>query len=252
MTVLITPRVNPGVCPRCFNFTLEPAGQFCRACRRSPSHLAAVAPISYAPAGGQLHQDLADYKRAADPAVPHLIDEIARILSHHLEMHEACVAERAGVPGFDAIVAVPSGDARRDEHHPLRRIVSELPEVGDRFHDALRASGIRTVAHAYAPERFRVTAPVAGLHVLLIDDVWTTGASAQSAAAQLREAGVASVSAMALGRYVNGSWGGIDARLSDLGTASDPRYCVFCAPADRQTTQAHSRFLYSGLPVRGA
>jgi orotate phosphoribosyltransferase len=38
--------------------------------------------------------------------------------------------------------------------------------------------------------------------VLLLDDTWTTGASAQSAAMALRRAGAASVATVVLGRHV--------------------------------------------------
>src|SRR5262249_62149192 len=51
------------------------------------------------------------------------------------------------------------------------------------------------------PGRFDV-APVPGARVLLIDDTWTTGASAQSAAMALRTAGARSVATVVIGRHV--------------------------------------------------
>lgn len=48
-----------------------------------------------------------------------------------------------------------------------------------------------------------LAADVAGRHVLVIDDVWTTGSNAQSAALTLRRAGAAAVSVLIIGRWLN-------------------------------------------------
>ena len=237
---MITPRPGPGVCGRCFNFTLGERGELCRACAAGEHHLRAVLPIAYAPAGGSLHRLLADYKRAAEPATPGLADEVARILSSFLAHHESCLRTAAGVRAFDAVTVVPSGDARRDQLHPLRRLVADfVPEVGSRFCDVLRASGAPTVAHRFDPQRFIATGSLTAAHVLLIDDVWTTGASAQSAAAVLEQAGVASVSVLVIGRYVNGFWGGIADRIRMMEDAADPDGCAFCGPG--RTARARGR-----------
>jgi orotate phosphoribosyltransferase len=48
---------------------------------------------------------------------------------------------------------------------------------------------------------------VQGHHVLVLDDMWTTGSNAQSAALALRRAGAAAVSVMVVGRWLNPSYG---------------------------------------------
>lgn len=262
---MITPRHGTGVCGRCCNFTLAEHGELCRACAASEHHLRAVVPIAYAPAGSPLHRLLADYKRAAEPATPGLVAEVAAILSRFLGRHERCLARAAGVEAFAAVTVVPSGDARRDQLHPLRRLVAErVPEVHGRYRDILRASGAATVSHRFDPRRFVATAALTGTHVLLIDDVWTTGASAQSAAAVLMQAGAASVSAVVLGRYVNGFWGGIAHRLATMEDAPVPADCVFCDPGRPRLDTSRAGLPSAGwapksaasytpvLPVRGA
>jgi predicted amidophosphoribosyltransferase len=227
---LITPRPGPGVCPECFNFTREPTGR-CRACRASESHLSAMVAISYAPAGSPLHRGLADYKRAAEPAVPYLVDGLAVVLSRFLAGHEACVAAAAGVDRFDSVVVVPSSNPHRAHGHPLGQIVGHrVPETASRYRESLAPSGAVCVAHSFDDRRFAVTEPVDGRTVLLIDDVWTTGACAQSAAAALRRAGAQLVAVVVIGRYVNGHWGGIGERLSRMSHTAERGACGLCWP----------------------
>ncbi len=62
----------------------------------------------------------------------------------------------------------------------------------------------------------RVGDPVAGGDVLVVDDTWVSGGSAQSAAAALKLAGARRVAVVVLGRHVN---------------PADPRSAAFLAAA---------------------
>jgi orotate phosphoribosyltransferase len=53
------------------------------------------------------------------------------------------------------------------------------------------------------PGRFLVPRRLAGANVLLLDDTWTSGSSAQSAALALKLAGASRVAVVPLGRHVN-------------------------------------------------
>jgi orotate phosphoribosyltransferase len=78
------------------------------------------------------------------------------------------------------------------------------------------------------PRKFNATASLDGVPVLLIDDTWTTGASAQSAAAALRKAGAGSVAAVMIGRYLNRDWHDNDRRLRRMERQFDWHRCALC------------------------
>lgn len=58
------------------------------------------------------------------------------------------------------------------------------------------------------PDRFSVRDPgmVAGRHVLLVEDTWVTGASAQSAAVTLHRAGTTRVTVLCIARMLTAQW----------------------------------------------
>ena len=68
--------------------------------------------------------------------------------------------------------------------------------------------------------------------MLLIDDTWTTGANAQSAAAALKDAGAGTVAAVVIGRHLNRDWHENDLRLRALGESFDWEHCALCGRQD--------------------
>lgn len=62
-----------------------------------------------------------------------------------------------------------------------------------------RAARLRNLQHAFAVEPRRASA-IAGRHVVLVDDVMTSGASLYTAAAALRQAGATRVTGLVLAR----------------------------------------------------
>jgi predicted amidophosphoribosyltransferase len=224
---MLSPRSGPGVCSRCFNLT--DGYTRCYACTHNESQLAAVAPISYSVAHEQLHHALAQYKRSQTPAARRLTVELAAVLWRHLAQHERCVADASDVERFELVTTVPSGDRQRDEHHPLRRIVGELvgPTRG-RYDRLLARSATEHPPRAFSDQKFEPTRPLHGQAVLLVDDTWTTGASAQSAAAALKLAGAETVAAVVIGRHVNREWHENDQRLRGLAQPFDWNRCPLC------------------------
>src|SRR5205807_2443142 len=78
------------------------------------------------------------------------------------------------------------GDRRRDERHPLRWIAGELAgPTRDRYERLLERTAAEVPPRTFDAAKFAPRRRLRGESVLLIDDTWTTGANAQSAAAAL-------------------------------------------------------------------
>jgi predicted amidophosphoribosyltransferase len=226
--VMLGPRRGSSVCGTCFNFTDGYAR--CYACDHGRLVLDGVAPISYSVAREQLHHALASYKRLDGDVARRLGASLAAILWRFLAEHEPCVAHAAGTDRFELVTTVPLGDRARDERHPLRWIVGELvAPTRDRYDRLLRRSDVDVPQRSFSPEKFVATTPIHRRTVLLIDDTWTTGASAQSAAAALKAAGAGAIAAVVIGRHLNREWHENDKRIRGIARPFDWSKCAFCA-----------------------
>ncbi len=224
---MLGPRAGPDVCATCFNFTR--GYERCYACTHNEPRLDAVAPISYSVAREQLHHALASYKRLSGDVARRLTVELAAVLWRYIGRHEPCVATAAGVERFELVTTVPSGDQSRDEHHPLRHIVGDLirPTAG-RHERLLTRSDAPIPPREFSPQKFAPARRLQGQAVLLIDDTWTTGASAQSAAATLKDAGAGPVGAIVIGRHLNREWHENGRRLRGIMRPFDWERCALC------------------------
>jgi len=226
---LLAPRAGAGVCRRCFNLT--DGYDRCYACTHHPDLLDVVAPISYSIAHEQLHHALASYKRLTGTVARRLTLQLAAILWRYLLGHERCLARAAGTREFPLVVTVPSSDRARDEQHPLRQIVGELVAITrPRYERLLVRSRADAGPRTFAADKFLARRGLNGEAVLLIDDTWTTGANAQSAAAALKAAGAGAVAAVVIGRHINRHWRQNDRRLRELEPAFEWGRCVACRP----------------------
>jgi hypothetical protein len=161
-----------------------------------------VAPVGYAVRGGALAEDLRRYKSdRVDPAESAAAaGRLGRRLAAFLDEYGARVWAAAGMPGGPAAAAVvPSGQGRLGPH-PLAGLVrscTALPLVPL----AVRPAEIhrRGVNAGWV----RVSGQVTGAGLLVVDDTWVSGGSAQSVAAALKLAGARRVAVVVLGRHVN-------------------------------------------------
>src|SRR5947209_3830093 len=224
---MLAPRRGRGVCRVCFNFTRD--YELCYACTGHPQMLDVVAPISYSVAHEQLHHVLGYYKQLTGDIARRLRVELAAVLWRHLLDHERCVADAVGTPNFELVTIVPSGERRRDRNHPLRAIVGQLVEPArDRYERLLERSPREVQPRVFDPAKYTALRPLGGEHVLLIDDTWTTGANAQSAAAALKDAGAAAVGAVVIGRHLNREWHENDCRLRGIQRPFNWGRCALC------------------------
>jgi hypothetical protein len=168
-----------------------------------------VAPTGYAVRGGPLADDLRRYKsdRASAAEAVAAAGRLRGRLAAFLAEQGQLVWEAAGMPSGPAAVAVvPSGQGRPGAH-PLVRLVRscvELPLVPL----AVVAPGAHTrgVNPGWVRVAGRVDGGVVvanGADVLVVDDTWVSGGSAQSTAAALKLAGARRVAVVVLGRHVN-------------------------------------------------
>jgi len=97
------------------------------------------------------------------------------------------------------VCVVPSGRGRAGPH-PLRALAAPclaLPWVSMR-----PRPGGDPWARSLDAGRFRAGHEVAGAEVLLLDDTWASGSSAQSASVALKQAGARAVAVVVIGRHV--------------------------------------------------
>jgi predicted amidophosphoribosyltransferase len=201
---------GPNVCPRCWTFK-KPERTHCYSCDwivKSPNHHCdIVVPITYSVDGEQMHTELAGYKNAlaADVRRHHLVG-ITAVLWRHLQAHEPCVASAVGVESFPVVTTVPSKTVAADDSRgQLRRMVGNwCRHTKKRYRRALRPTDRSTGEREFESDRYEADAgDVSGRAVLLIDDTWTTGVSAEAAAHALKQAGATHVACVPIGRHVH-------------------------------------------------
>jgi len=117
-----------------------------------------------------------------------------------LHDHGSWVWRQAGIAQPSHACVVPSGRGRTGPH-PLQALA--VPYLALPWVSLRPQPGGDPWARSLDPARFRAGPQVAGAAVLLLDDTWASGASAQSAAAALKHAGARSVAVVVIGRHVN-------------------------------------------------
>lgn len=196
------PPAGPGVCVVCHS---GPNRDFrtCASCSQSmrqvsaPTHL--LLPISLCRMPGQLYTYLRDYK---GPRLDvHAGTVLAATLGRFARQHWACVEQRLGGP-IDAVTTVPSTRSRAGPH-PLLSLVQRSGLLKP-LHQRLLQPGSGHATHNQADDAtFRAVEPLPATRVVLIDDTFTSGARAQSAASALHLAGAGQVAIIAIGRLID-------------------------------------------------
>lgn len=209
--------VNPApagnsVCAVCRTFK-GPSHTTCFQCSSLPDWLAVVVPVTYSVAHGQMHTALRGYKDGwggdrSEALRNRFTVQLAAVLSRFLATHETCIATAAGTPDFDVVTTVPSSTPARENEHWRLRWIAEVgcSSIASRYRRLLKPTALAAAGKAYDAGRYESTERLDGLSVLLVDDTWTQGRSAQSACAALMDAGASCVALVVIGRHINPDW----------------------------------------------
>lgn len=191
--------------PTCWscNTVLDQISRPCRRivpvslCRKAPDDPKAVA------AGSQLYYWLKRYKSAWDPDERQQIAaRLLLILAHFLERHAGCMVISARVDAIDVLTVVPSTRPDRTGPHPLHRAFDMLTGFAWPLEILLERGPGQLDRLVASDDAFVPVADVAGRTVVVLDDTFTAGSHAQSAASALSLAGADVVAVVPIGRLI--------------------------------------------------
>jgi hypothetical protein len=198
----VTGPAAPGLCQACQG----PARQGYARCfqcelhaQTAPGLLAdTVAPVAYAAKGSRLARDLWLYK-AGRPASRAAGSRLLLLLLMFLHDHGPQVWRQAGMARPSHVCVVPSGRGRAGPH-PLQALVA--PYLALPWVSMCPRPGGDPWARSLDAGRFGAGQQVMGAGMLLLDDTWASGASAQSAAVALKQSGARAVAVVVIGRHI--------------------------------------------------
>lgn len=200
--------LRTGTCSRCFTPTASQS--LCARCRHllsftgGPDLLGVMAYAGYLDPITQSGHVMRGYKN------PHIQSgfhrqTIALMSALGIIGHVACPGVLAGQP-VSAWATVPSLPPKPYlPQHALNGIVGKLARPGA-TEVALTAAPAVSNPREVSPSHYTASANAAGQHVLIIDDTWTSGAHATSAAIAVRAAGASRVSVLVLARWLTSGW----------------------------------------------
>ena len=213
--------------------TASPGQEMCDPCQRQyftfGDRLAdQTAFVIYARAAHQTGRIMYGYKESA-PAEEH-VRMVQLLFASALLGHRDCPARLAGVEVTHWCV-VPSLKGRAGPH-PVESAVwpflsQSLSKITLQVQTTQEPRRVRV-------DRFASDVELgAGAHVLVLDDTWTTGGHAQSAALSVRAAGAGVISVLVLARWLDPNWDAtkhlIEKRLNK--TPPDLRVCPWTGGA---------------------
>lgn len=197
---------GPDVCPVCRGHRDETDElcDSCAVCHEELGSLRPVVPMSLYAKPSTMRDRLRGYKDSDDAETRRQLSrEVAALVERFFIQHSASLACSPGP--WDTVCVVPSTD--REPPHPLVRSLTDHGADSCGPLEPLLQRGPERPAHR-RPSRqaFKTMTRMTGRRVLLLDDVFTTGARSQSAAYALEDAGAAVPAIVVIARRINPGW----------------------------------------------
>jgi hypothetical protein len=155
--------------------------------------------------GDEMHRTLRRYKDSPSVATRRgAVDRCAGLLAAFVDHHRGCIETVSGAP-WDTVVTVPS--STRAARWPVDAVVGAVASLAA-DHRRLLVRGTGPMDHLQASRSGFVVDPAIDQtalrrrRALVVDDSYTTGARAQSAATALRLVGMEVGAIVVLGRVV--------------------------------------------------
>jgi predicted amidophosphoribosyltransferase len=159
-----------------------------------------VAPLIYAVTATPSAALLYDYKNHPARGLRESCGaRVKELVLQGVTRHERCLGRVTGITVSHRLV-IPSL-TNRPGRHPFAELVDSVTS-GD---PAALAPRPDAWCDRAVNDKFVLQPAIRldGQHVLILDDVWTTGSNAQSAALAVRRAGAAAVSVLVVGRWLS-------------------------------------------------
>jgi len=233
-----------------FRNTMRESGRTClyctgpsttELCHKCSSHRAQfgdqladlVVPLTYAQGNQPRTQHQSAYTAYAyknTPPAATCVEDMQLMVNAATSIHGGCIA--AVDSWWDSITFVPS--TKRDlppREQPTAGLARLVQWNNGAEHRLVLEKGANQDGHPrdVLADRFAVPAEyvdrVAGKHILVVDDTWTSGAKMQSAALTLKAAGARRVTALCVTRWTKWDWPEHEAFLKTLTTPYDPLNC---------------------------
>jgi len=196
------PANGDDVCPSCrswrharFDYCsncLEILGTLSRPC-------GAIIPITMYSKPSLLRDIVTFYKPGNDRYEPKYEDYVSAILYRFLTVNHRRIVTIVG--DYDTVTWVPSSHSPKN--HPFFRILQMYDGFDGPVVETLERGPGQLGKRVMSDDAFAVTHDVKGKKILLLDDVFTTGAHLQSAASALQLAGATVRSAVVFARRIN-------------------------------------------------
>jgi hypothetical protein len=155
------------------------------------------------------------YKSVTGVAAGDHLRRMAATLSGGFDQHADNITSVLGGPPT-IVSAVPSTRGKSWDQHPIAAVIKMVGALSDRAQACLRHTNVMRVPRVVQHGLFEPVTETEGARVLLVEDMWVTGSTAETAAMSLMNAG-AKVAILTIGRELNPKWETTSQLIESLG-----------------------------------